>query len=183
MTNNNPSKLALGVALLMTGLILLSVSRETDVITSETFAQEPVNTEAFLGADLQSAPYPERILIPSLGMDLKIEKSKIIGGYWEVFSDKAGWGEGSGFPGQPGNQVIFAHAREGFFLPLRLIEVGTNIYILTDSDWYEYKVTGINEVSPDQIEVIAPTEDETLTLYTCSGYKDSKRLIVTAKPI
>jgi len=26
-----------------------------------------------------------------------------------------------------------------------------------------------------------PTPDETLTLYTCSGFADSKRLIVTAK--
>ena len=183
MTNKSSSKLSLGIALLITGLILLSKSQEKIVDNSDTFEDEPVSVEGFLLNDIQSAPVPIKIIIPNLNISIDVEKSKIIGGYWEVFEDKAGWGEGSGYPGQPGNQVIFAHARENLFLPLRSIEVGARVYILTDSVWFDYQVTEIKEVLPNQIEVIAPTEDETLTLYTCSGYKDSKRLIVTAKPI
>lgn len=37
------------------------------------------------------------------------------------------------------------------------------------------------EVLPESVEVVAPTTDETLTLYTCTGFADQKRLIVTAK--
>jgi sortase A len=183
MINKGPSRLALGTALLITGLILLSRSQEVVVEPSNTFANEPVNIEGFSQNDLQSAPMPERILIPELNIDLGVERSRIIGGYWEVFEDKAGWGEGSGLPGQPGNQVIFAHARENLFLPLRSIELEVMVYVLTDSGWFNYQVTEIKEVNPNQVEVIAPTEDETLTLYTCSGYKDLKRLIVIAKPL
>lgn len=183
MKNNGPSKLALGFALLITGLILLSKSQEVSNEYSNTFASEPVHVEGFSQDDLQSAFPAKRILIPSLNMDMKVEKSRIIGGYWEVFEDKAGWGEGSGYPGQSGNQVIFAHARENLFLPLRSIELDTIIYILSEPGWYNYQVTEIREVNPSQVEVIAPTQDETLTLYTCSGYKDTKRLIITAKPI
>lgn len=182
--DNKPSKLALGVALFVVGLILLSKSQEmVNVESSTSFANEPVIVQGFNEGDYQSHPTPNRIIIPILGIDLEVERAKIVNGYWEVFEKRAGWGEGSGFPGQPGNQVIFAHAREGLFLPLQSIKVGDKIYILTDSEWFGYKVIEKKEVSPNQTEVIAPTENEVLTLYTCSGYKDTKRLIVVAEPI
>src|SRR4030042_3642648 len=183
MINKTPSKLALGVALFVMGMIFLSKSQEINIESSDTFANEPVYIEGFSKADLQSVPSPKRILIPGVNIDLEVDKSKAIDGYWEVYDNKAGWGEGSGYPGQPGNQVIFAHAREGLFSPLRSIEVGMSVYILTDSGWFSYKVAETRQVSPNQTEVITPTQDETLTLYTCTGYKDSKRLIVIAKPI
>lgn len=183
MSDKGPSKLALGTALLITGLILLSKSQEASITSSDTFADEPIFIEGFQQSELQSVPSPKRILIPDLNIDLEIGVAKIVSGYWEVFEDKAGWGEGSGYPGQTGNQVIFAHAKEGLFQPLRLIEANTLIYILTNNEWFTYKVREIKEVYPNQVEVIVPTEDEILTLYTCSGYKDSKRLIVIAKPI
>ena len=51
------------------------------------------------------------------------------------------------------------------------------------SSWYSYEVVDIKEVYPNQTEVIEETDDETLTLYTCSGFADSKRLIVVAKRV
>ncbi|OGM69990.1 hypothetical protein A2975_05285 [Candidatus Woesebacteria bacterium RIFCSPLOWO2_01_FULL_44_14] len=60
--------------------------------------------------------------------------------------------------------------------------IGQKVYILTEAAWYEYRVEEINEVYPNQTQVIAPTTDERLTLYTCSGFADTKRLIVVAKP-
>jgi sortase A len=81
-----------------------------------------------------------------------------------------------------GNTVIFAHARDGLFGPLRNIVKGESVYIMMKDRWMSYKVTKTQLVNPDQTEVIAPTKDETLTLYTCSGFLDSKRLIVTAVP-
>ena len=57
------------------------------------------------------------------------------------------------------------------------------IYVLTKDHWYEYMVNEILIVNPDQIDVINPTQDETLTLYTCSGYFDTQRLVVKAKRI
>jgi sortase A len=114
---------------------------------------------------------------------LPVKTAKIVAGYWQVFEDTAAWGEDSGYPGKSGNQVIFAHARKGLFLPLRGIAVGDKVYIMTDAAWYAYEVKEIKDVTPDQKEVIAPTTDETLTLYTCTGFEDSKRLIVVAKRV
>ena len=61
-----------------------------------------------------------------------------------------------------------------------------------DKDKDYYKILEIEEDAseeeiklayPNEVEVIAPTEDETLTLYTCSGFNDEKRLVVVGKRI
>ena len=150
---------------------------------SETFASEPVKVEGFSVEEAPLEKLPIKVVIPSLAIDLEVKPAKNINGYWEVFSDSAAWGEGSGLPGENGNQVIYAHARRGLFLPLKDVEMGMKVYIFTKDDWYLYEVKEVKEVTPNQVEVIAPTEDETLTLYTCSGFSDSKRLIVVAKPV
>jgi LPXTG-site transpeptidase (sortase) family protein len=123
------------------------------------------------------------VIIPAVSIDITVQHAKIIAGYWQVFNDTAAWGEESGYPGKPGNQVIFAHARKGLFLPLKDVTTGMKVYVMTDNAWYAYEVKEIKAVYPNQKEVIAPTTDETLTLYTCTGYEDSKRLIVIAKRV
>jgi LPXTG-site transpeptidase (sortase) family protein len=175
------SKFSFGLALLALGSILVFGQKPQDFTNQDTFASEPVKVEGFDVNTSQEKIIPQQIIIPKLSIDLSVKEAKIIEGYWEVFDDYAGWGEGSGQPGLTGNQVIFAHAREGLFLPLRNIQTGDNIYVFTDTSWFIYQVKEVKEVYPNQVEVIAPTEDETLTLYTCSGYNDSMRLIVIAK--
>lgn len=129
-----------------------------------------------------AAQSPLRVVIPSLSIDLSVRESKIVNGFWEVSETTASHGLGSAYPGQNGNIVVFAHARERLFLPLRNIKNDATVYILTSDSWHRYRVTATKLVAPADVTVIAPTEEETLTLFTCSGFMDSKRLIVTAKP-
>ena len=176
-------RITLGISLLFLGILLFIGRKTTPVSQSVSFESEPVKVEKLSSEEVDDAKIPERIMIPQLSLDLEVKKANIVNGYWEVFEDKAGWGMGSGIPGQVGNQVIFAHAREGLFLPLQSIKEGTKLYVLTKNGWFGYEVRDIKEVYPNQIEVIGETADETLTLYTCSGFADSKRLIVIAKRI
>ena len=177
-------KVGLGIALILLGIIFVfggaGLFKRT---SSETFASEPVKIEGFIASEEALEKVPQRIILPELSIDLPVKNSGLINGYWQVFTDVAGWGEGSGLPGERGNQVIFAHARRGLFLPLRDIKLGAKVYVLSKEKWYQYEVKEIKQVLPTQVEVIAPTEDETLTLYTCSGFTDSKRLIVVAKRV
>lgn len=129
----------------------------------------------------QHTEKPLRIIIPRLNIDLPIVEAKVYGDSWEVSEDAASHGEGSAYPGQKGNVVIFAHARVHLFLPLQDIQQFDEIYVLTDKSWYSYTVSEKTEVLPDQVEVIHPTQDEQLTLFTCSGFADEKRLIVVGK--
>lgn len=151
----------------------------------ESFSQEPVKVDKNLlnvkeKKDNTKSP-PIRILIPALSIDLPVKEAKVVNGYWEVFADSAAFGLGSAYPDEIGNQVIFAHAREGLFLPLRKVKIGQNIMVLTRDKWYSYKIKEIKEVLPNQTDVIAPTKETILTLYTCSGFSDNKRFIVISE--
>jgi len=189
--------LLLGIVLIVTGIILSKLPKEATKDTVQTtnngevasFSQEPVSIDKQLISlkviskkDKKPLP-PERIIIPALNIDIMVKESKIVNGYWEVFSDSAGFGLGSSYPDEKGNQVIFAHAREGLFLPLRNAKIGQNVLIFTKEKWFEYRISNIKEVLPSQTDVINPSTEEMLTLYTCSGFSDSKRLIISAKRV
>lgn len=189
--NNDSSKIALGISLIFLGALLVlgkqniysedTIQKKMQQKLSQSFEKEPVILSGFKNDRLEESLIPEKIIIASLNIDLAVEEANIIDGYWEVFPDKAGWGSGSGIPGQAGNIVIFAHAKEDLFAPLREIKKDAAIYLFTKNAWYEYEVIEIKEVLPSQTEEIADSEEEILTLYTCSGFADSKRLIVKAK--
>jgi len=143
---------------------------------------QPIQPDpALFTAHPDSLP-PIRLLIPRLAIDLPVVEAQVVDGYWELSATSASHGLGSANPGDGGNMVIFAHARPGLFLPLRQITPGDTVYIFTAARWYSYSVVSQTEVTPDQVEVLAPTPQETLTLFTCSGFSDSRRLIVTARP-
>lgn len=124
-----------------------------------------------------------RIIIPNVGIDLPIVEAPVVNGYWELSETKASHGEGSANPGEKGNMVIFAHARPQLFLSLKDAKKGNTIYVLSKKGWEKYRINVIKAVYPNQTEVIKPTKTETLTLFTCSGFLDEKRLIVQAKPV
>jgi LPXTG-site transpeptidase (sortase) family protein len=180
--SNRLLKVILGLCLLLIGAtFILGKTSFIKIGSNNVSASEPIQISGFDQTEYDDAKLPDRVIVPSVSIDLSVKKAEIIDGYWQVFDDSAAWGAGSAVPSEVGNQVIFAHARKGLFLPLKNVKVGDTIYILTKEEYFKYKVDQLKEVYPSQIEVISPTEDETLTLYTCSGYRDSKRLIVVAK--
>jgi LPXTG-site transpeptidase (sortase) family protein len=139
-----------------------------------------INSALYLSKDTVNDPV--RILIPKSNIDLKVVDAPIVNGYWELSDNTASYGLGSGHPGAKGNTVVFAHAKEGLFYNLKDVKIGDIIYVFTKDKWYRYKISKIDAVYPNQTEVIKPTKNETLTLYTCTGFSDEKRLIVTAIP-
>lgn len=163
-----------------------SVSISVPFVSGSLYPQEPIKIDGTLliePLNKEKAKNPPiRILIPSIGIDLPVKEAKIVGGYWELFEDSAGFGLGSAYPeDEGGNVVIFAHARENLFAPLKKAKIGQTVYVVTKTSWFTYKTTEIKEATPKQTEVIASTKEPVLTLYTCSGFADSKRLIVIAK--
>jgi len=150
--------------------------------SAEMVGAGPVKIDkSFLTKSFSLANLPKRVIIPSLSLDLPVKPAKLVDGTWELSEDSASFGLGSATPGSSGNTVIFAHAKAKLFRPLRGIKECAEVYILTSQKWYSYKVTKIKTVLPSQIEVIEPTDNDTLTLFTCSGFADAKRLIVVAE--
>lgn len=153
------------------------------LIASLSAQNQPIKIDpqfSYKEADIQNNP-PERIIIPSLNIDLPIVGAPIIDGFWQTSTDSASFGLGSAYPGKAGNTVVFAHALENLFASLGYIQPEASIYLLTKNKWFNYKVKSVKTVLPTEIEVIAPTNDKTLTLYTCAGYGDVYRFVVIAK--
>jgi LPXTG-site transpeptidase (sortase) family protein len=168
----------IGLVLLLLGFLLLtgySPFYKTDLASPIKIGSNLINVN-------KNENIPVRVVIPNVKIDNVITPSRIINGYWELSENTASYGEGSGTPGQKGNVVVFAHAREGLFYNLKDVKKGNLIYLFTKDKWYKYSVNKITSVYPNQVETIAPTKNETLTLYTCTGFYDEKRLIIVATP-
>lgn len=151
---------------------------EVQIQSVEVITQVASGTTSQLTLDSKS--WPTQVIIPKLGIDMPVSPSKIVSGYWQVSSTKASYGVGSGLVGKPGNAVIFAHSRPGQFLNLKSITLGTKIHVIVDQKIYSYTVNSKKNVSPTDLAVIAPSNNQLLTLYTCDGLNDSERFVVQA---
>jgi len=84
---------------------------------------------------------------------------------------------------QAGNLGIAGH-RDSFFRSLKDIEVGDSMELKTLSSNNRYKVTSITITTPDDVSVLAPTDESTITLVTCYPFyfvgHAPKRYIVKA---
>ncbi len=91
--------------------------------------------------------------------------------------------EGTPRPGQPGNVGIAGH-RDGFFRGLKDVSAGDVLEVESLSGTDRYVIDSITIVSPDRVDVLAPTAIPTVTLVTCFPFyyvgNAPKRYIVRA---
>lgn len=174
----------IGVGFIIVGIVFFITAYFTPAISSALTRKnnsEPIHPDSKFSV-AATGKQPTRVVIPQVGIDVAVTPAPIENGYWKISEDSAAFGLGSSPPGSMGNTVIFAHAREGLFLPLKNIKVKAKIYVFTDIQWYSYEVTTIKEVWPNETYVVSPTKFKQLTLFTCSGFFDTLRLVVTAIP-
>lgn len=73
---------------------------------------------------------------------------------------------GTGRIGEAGNLGIAGH-RDGFFRPLKDIEIGDRMTLETLDGTEEYAVASIQIVEPTALHVLGPTDTPSVTLVTC----------------
>lgn len=73
---------------------------------------------------------------------------------------------GTAMPGEEGNIAIAGH-RDTFFRPLRNIRRGDEIVLVVGQGRFQYRVSSLRVVTPDDLGVLAPTGHSSLTLVTC----------------
>lgn len=126
-------------------------------------------------------PRPQRLLLPSIGVETGVTEVFVVDGAWQVADYAAGYHNGSALPGTVGNTVMAGHAglRGAVFRDLGRMRPGDEAIVET-ADWrYIYRVREVKSVWPTQVEVMAPTPTAVLTLITCTNW-DTQRLIVVA---
>jgi sortase A len=86
-------------------------------------------------------------------------------------------------PGLKGNLVLSAHNDifGEIFRDLDKLKPGDTVMLFTSQRSFSYVVRQTQVVEPTQVEVMAATQEATLTLISCYPYRvDNKRIVVTA---
>lgn len=118
-----------------------------------------------------------------LGVNIKIKEASIINNVWQIFPDATSHLNTSARIGESGNIIIYGHNKNEVLGPIRWAKEGEKIELTgEDGKNYSYIVVKTDIVDPNNLEYILSKSEETLTIYTCTGFFDSKRFVVVAKP-
>jgi sortase A len=182
--------LAVGVALAVWCAAVLLEAQFTKAlpVPTLTVTQSLPGDANDAGTRSSSAPAPApgtvlaRLAAPSVDMTATI----LEGTDDATLSRGAGHIEDTPFPGQPGNIGIAGH-RDTVFRPLRGIHVGDPLELTTGDRVYHYRINKTTIVGPDDVYVLDPTKEPTVTLVTCYPFDfvghAPRRFIVQAQLI
>ena len=162
--------LIIGITLLLTGFGLKEHRRRVLSFRGDVSQTQSVSN------------LPVRIEIPKTNTNLAIEPGSIVDGVWSISENGATHLISSSSPGNNNNTVIYAHNKDDLFGPIRWLNIGDEI-IVTDSDdkLFKYRIVESVVTNPEAIDYVLSKDEETLTLYTCTGFADTDRYIVVAK--
>jgi sortase A len=136
-------------------------------------AYEPVSS---------SEPSLGRIEIPRVGISSVI----LQGVDYETIRRAVGHFPATPLPFQSGNMALAAHRTTDFY-GLRNIRIGDTITITCRKRTFRYRVERMWVVSPNDVSVLAPTPDKSLTLVTCYPFdyhgSAPERFIVRARAL
>ncbi len=186
---------ALGRALIISGVLILlfvvyqlwgtglAEGRSQDRLTksfNQVLAAPPRP-----GADVPAPPpAPEGEAVALIKIPkIDVEKAVVEGVGLPELKKGPGHFPATPMPGQPGNSAMAGH-RTTYGAPFfRLDEMvpGDPILVTTRQGAFRYEVVERKVVSPDETEVLNPTDDNRLTLSTCEPrFSAARRLIVVA---
>jgi LPXTG-site transpeptidase (sortase) family protein len=128
--------------------------------------------------------YPTRLEMSNLGIYLPISDATINKGTWEYSVNAVSYLKESPTPGNIGNSILYGHNWPNLLGPLKNVQPGDTLKIhFSNGEVKEFKAINVSIVTPDQTHILNQTEQPILTLYTCTGFLDSKRLVVVFIPV
>jgi len=162
------SLLAFGLALGLWCAVVLVRAHQTQNIPPPKVTV----TQTVLPGTTTSSPAPvpapargtwiARLEVPSVTLATTVLEGTDDG----TLSRGSGHIEDTPFPGRTGNVGIAGH-RDTVFRPLRHIHLGDEMKLTTADRVYHYKISKTLIVTPDDVYVLDPTAQPTLTLVTC----------------
>jgi sortase A len=119
---------------------------------------------------------PTRIQIPAINVDAQI----VAGDTWDQLKKGVGHHIGSANPGERGNLVLSAHndVFGEIFRHLDQLQPGDEVIVYSGSQRYRYSISQQRLVKPTQVEVMASTNEPTVTLISCYPYLVNNQRIV-----
>lgn len=135
----------------------------------------------FASGDINGNLSPQTLIIEGLSIKLPIFPARVEKGNWEASTIGVSHLSSSPIPGEIGNSVIYGHNWPNLLGNLTDIKPGQEINVsYNDGSKAKFVVRFTEVVTPLQTEVLSSSSDKRITLYTCTGFLDSKRFVVTA---
>lgn len=155
------------------------------IYPSGIFSKPQANAQVPISVKVVSDPIKEffpplHIVVKSVGISLAIAPATIVDNSWTLYDDKASWLSTSKTPGE-GNVILYAHNKAGLFGKLKYVKIADEISLESNGKIYLYQVAEKRKVLPTDVDMVLSDRDQ-LTLYTCDGVFDQKRLVVVAIP-
>lgn len=126
-------------------------------------------------------PADNRLVIPSIGIDMPILEGpdqRVLdrGGIWRI--------PNSSNPARGGNTVLSGHRWQ--YLPpssmtlylLDKVKDGEPVIVYWRGQEYDYVITGREIVNPDRVDILNPTAEPRLTIFTCTPVFSTKQRLV-----
>ena len=124
---------------------------------------------------------PAGIAIPSIGLNLPTVITYMQGKKWPTTPTGVSYLANSAIPGDQGNAVFYGHNWPAILGNLGNTKTGDKIVIqYQNGKTRDFTVDQVKIVGPNATEILASSETPKITLYTCTGFLDSQRLVVTA---
>ena len=196
------------IATAMAGVFWLLTSLSVIPLASPFAASNPSPSRTVPGAPgetpawLNVTPFPTgvpiaglRLIIPRVGVDVPLIEAPIVGREWDIslLRGEAAHLGGTAAVGEHGNIVLAGHITIpgggwGPFRELETMQPGDEVFIQDQDEIIRYEVTGLEIVAPDDVYVVFPTEEDRLTLLTCTNWDPeqgvyTRRVAVIAVPI
>ena len=136
-----------------------------------------------------------RLVAPSIGLDVEVVSAPLVDSdgqrTWQVPAFKAGHAENTAGAGQVGNAVLMGHISSihsgDVFKDLNRIQVGDEIDVFSGDRSFTYDVYETRSIPRNDLEMVEPTSEPVISLFTCTGTWDpviwdfTERLFVRAR--
>lgn len=118
---------------------------------------------------------PVSIQINELDINLPVILTNYDGKNWNTTSEGVSY---------IGNNIYYGHNWGSILGKLPKAKIGQVIEVkLSDGSIQKYKITETYIVEPNNSNILEKADENTLVIYTCTGFLDSKRFIVSASLI
>lgn len=161
-----------GIVFFTFGSYLLWQRNNPNRIAFDTYSKEETSVVARAN--------PTHIAIPDIDVLLPIEPAQIIDNVWEDTKKGVSYLSISPLPGEIGNSILYGHNWPTLLGRLPQIKPGDKILITYPDQTLEFTVQYTMTVSPNDTHILNQTDDRRITIYTCVGFLDNKRFVVTA---
>lgn len=167
--------LVLSFLTLISALTLLYFHYGTSPLAFESAPKKTV--------ELSANRLPVQLEIKRLGINLLVETQEVKASVWPESDKAVTFVKGTAIPGQDGNSIFYGHNWTSLLGRLPLAKIGDEVTVtLSNGVTKSFVITKTKIVSPNDTEVLDNTSFSRLTLYTCTGFLDSKRFVAFAQP-